>query len=209
MLQVQLASALHPLHEEPELAGHERQVVLAVAATVVEYVPAPHTTQVAAAVVENVPATQLVQAREPVVDLKVPATQAVQTPPLGPVYPTLQVQEVIAGLEMGELEFVEQFKQVIRFDAPIVAEYVVIGHAKQTVAIVAPTTVEYVPAAQVVQATEPVVALKVPGIQATHGSPLGPVYPTLQAQLVGWVQLPRHDSPEFAGQAVQGPPTGP
>jgi hypothetical protein len=85
MLQVQLASALHPLHEEPELAGHERQVVLAVAATVVECVPAPHTTQVAAAVVENVPATQLVQAREPVVDLKVPATQAEQTPPFGPV----------------------------------------------------------------------------------------------------------------------------
>ncbi len=198
---------------ELEFVEQFKQVIRFDAPIVAEYVVIGHTKQsvaiVAPVTVEYVPAEQVVQATVPVVVLKVPATQAVQTPPLGPVYPTLQVQEVIAGLEMGELEFVEQFKQVIRFDAPIVAEYVVIGHAKQTVAIVAPTTVEYVPAAQVVQATEPVVALKVPGIQATHGSPLGPVYPTLQAQLVGWVQLPRHDSPEFAGQAVQGPPTGP
>ena len=59
------------------------------AAIVVEYVPAGHMTQVvlfvAAIVVENMPAAQLVQATEPVVDLKVPATQAVQTPPFGPV----------------------------------------------------------------------------------------------------------------------------
>jgi hypothetical protein len=36
MLQVQLAIALQPLHEEPELAGQERQVATAVPAIVVE-----------------------------------------------------------------------------------------------------------------------------------------------------------------------------
>jgi hypothetical protein len=50
MLQVQLASALQPPHEAPELAGHARQVVATVAPNVVEYVPTP----------------QLVHAAEPV-----------------------------------------------------------------------------------------------------------------------------------------------
>ncbi len=52
-LQVQLVSALQPLHDAPELAGHTRQVVATVAPTVVEYVTA----------------LQLVHAAEPVVVL--------------------------------------------------------------------------------------------------------------------------------------------
>jgi hypothetical protein len=68
LLQVQLASALQPLHEPPVLAGHARQVVATVAPSVVEYVPA----------------TQFVHATEPVVVLYFPATHRVQKP-LGPV----------------------------------------------------------------------------------------------------------------------------
>ncbi len=40
-LQVQLTSALQPLHEAPELSGQATQVAAFVAAGVAEYVPAP------------------------------------------------------------------------------------------------------------------------------------------------------------------------
>jgi hypothetical protein len=50
-LQVQLASALQPLHEAPELAGQAIQVVATVAPAVVEYVPAPQLVHVAEPVV--------------------------------------------------------------------------------------------------------------------------------------------------------------
>jgi hypothetical protein len=128
---------------EFELAGHAKQRVAAVAAVVIEYVPA----------------AQLVHTALPVVVLKVPATQATHGPPPGPVYPTLQMQDVTAGLEMGALEFAGHAKQVVRFHAPSVVEYVVTGHARQVVAIVAAAVVEYVPAEQLVQATLPVAVL--------------------------------------------------
>jgi len=54
---------------ELEPVGHARQVVAAVAPTVVEYVPVP----------------QLVHTAVPVMILYFPAAQAVHTPPLGPV----------------------------------------------------------------------------------------------------------------------------
>jgi hypothetical protein len=41
---------------------------------------------------EYVPALQICGLADPIVSLKVPGTQAVQGPPLGPVYPTLQKQ---------------------------------------------------------------------------------------------------------------------
>ena len=108
---------------------------------------------------EYVAAKQLVHAALPVVDLKAPPTQGVHGPPLGPVYPTLQMQAVTAVLEMGELLFVGHDKQVVIFRAPSVAEYVVTGHVRQTVATVAPTAVEYVPAAQLVHNAGPVPSL--------------------------------------------------
>jgi hypothetical protein len=193
--------------------GQSKQNVRFDAPSVVEYFPTGHAKQVVAivapVVVKYVPAAQLVHATLPVVGLKVPGIQATHGPPPGPVYPTLQMQEVTAGLERGELEFAGHSKQSLRFDAPNLAEYVLTGQAQQTDDIVAFTAVEYVPAEQLVHATLPVVVLKVPGIQATHGPPLGPVYPTLQVQLVGTKQLPVHVDPEFAGHTVQGPPTGP
>ncbi len=110
-------------------------------------------------VFEKVPAVQAVHAALPVAGLAVPATHATHGPPFGPVNPILQVQEVTAGLEMGELVFSGQFKQVIRLDAVSVVEYFATGHAKQVVATVAAVVVEYFPAAQSVHATLPVVVL--------------------------------------------------
>ena len=78
---------------------------------------------------------------------------------MGPVYPALQIQELTAGLEMGELEFAGHAKHVVRFDAPSVAEYVATGHATQTVATVAPVVIEYVPCVQLVHATLPFAGL--------------------------------------------------
>jgi len=140
-LHVQFVDTVQPLHEAPELAGQ-----------------ALHAT-VRQVVFEKVPAVQAVHAALPVAVLKVPATQGVHVPPLGPVYPMLQVQEVTAGLEMGELVFAGHDKQVVRFDAPTVVEYFPTGHAKQVVAIVAAVVFKYVPAAQLVHATLPVAVL--------------------------------------------------
>jgi hypothetical protein len=50
-LQVQLASALQPLHEAPELAGHATQVAADVAPTVAEYLPVPQLVHAAELVV--------------------------------------------------------------------------------------------------------------------------------------------------------------
>ena len=71
----------------------------------------------------------------------------------------MQIQEVMAGLDVGALVFVGHCKQNVIFDAPSVAEYVVTGHARHTVAIVAFVVVEYVPAVQLVHAMLPVVVL--------------------------------------------------
>ncbi len=71
----------------------------------------------------------------------------------------MQIQEVMAGLDVGELVFAGHAKQDVIFGAPSVAEYFVTGHARHTVAIVAFVVVEYVPAVQLVHAMLPVVVL--------------------------------------------------
>jgi hypothetical protein len=89
----------------------------------------------------------------PVVDLKVPTTQAVHVPPLDPVKPVLQVQAASAELGLGELELV--------------------GHATQVVATVAPTVVEYLPAPQLMQAVANVVVVVIkyfPTAQSVHAA---------------------------------------
>jgi len=74
---------------ELEFTGHTKQVVGTVAPTVLEYVPVK----------------QFVHAALPMTSLYVPALQAEQTPPLGPLYPALQLQEATAVLKPGEFEF--------------------------------------------------------------------------------------------------------
>ncbi len=122
---------------ELEPAGHATQVVATVAADVVEYVAA----------------AQSVHAALPVLILYLPATHVEQTPPSGPVKPTLHVQATRTELAVGELELV--------------------GQARQVVTTVAPTVVEYVPAPQLVHATEPEVVLYVPAIHSWQDA--GPV----------------------------------
>ncbi len=126
---------------------------------------------------------QLVHGPEPVVLFHFATSHAVQTPPSGPVYPTLQVQLASVLQPLHE--------------APELA-----GHARQVVATMAPAVVENVAAAQVVHATSPVVVLYVPAAQAVHTPPFGPVYPTLQVQLASASQ-PLHEAPELSGHARQ------
>ena len=75
----------------------------------------------------------------PLVVLYLPATQAVQTPPSGPVNPVLQVQAAMTELDAAELEFA--------------------GHDTQTAEAVAPTATEYEPTPQSVHATLPLLVL--------------------------------------------------
>ena len=165
-LHVQLVDTLQPLHEAPELAGQ-----------------AAHATS-RPVVLEKVPAVQGVHAALPVAVLKVPATHAEHGPPLGPVYPALQIQAVTTVLEIGDVVFAGHARQVVILIAPSAAEYVATGHVKQVVTTVAAVVIEYVPAAQLVHAALPVAVLKVPATHAEHGPPLGPVYPALQIQEV-------------------------
>ena len=102
-----------------EFTGHAKHVATDVAPTVAEYVPCP----------------QLVHARVPVVILYLPAVQAEQTPPSGPVYPMLQVQPV------DELHTVQVDPELS-------------GQERHASAAVAPVVVEYVPYPQVVHAAE-------------------------------------------------------
>jgi hypothetical protein len=91
----------------------------------------------------------------------------------------------------------------------------------QLVTAVAPTSGSKLLAGHVVQAAVPFVSLYLPGAQATHGPPSGPVYPTLHGQsLVPGTEsvFAGHatHSDEFrqflyfpASQASHGPPSGP
>ena len=73
-----------------------------------ELEPTGHTTQVVATVapvvVEYVAAAQSVHTALPVMALYLPTAHAEQTPPFGPVKPTLHVQAATAELDIGELE---------------------------------------------------------------------------------------------------------
>ena len=131
---------------ELELLGHARHVPSTVACVLVEYFPVP----------------QSVHAALPVLILYLPATQAEQTPPFGPVNPALQVQSPAAELALYEIEFE--------------------GHVIHVVEIVAPVLVEYVPAPQSVHAALPVLILYLPATQAEQTPPFGPVNPALQVQ---------------------------
>lgn len=87
---------------------------------------------VAPVVVKYVPAEQLVHAALSVLGLYVPALQAVQFPPLGPVYPALHVQLVIAGHPLHEApEFAGHATHVVTVDAFVATEYFAMGHAVQ------------------------------------------------------------------------------
>jgi hypothetical protein len=130
-LHVQAARAALEIGEY-ELAGHARHVAEAEAPVAVEYVPA----------------AQSVQTALPVAILYLPATQDEQTPPFGPVKPTLHVQAARTVLEIGEYELAGHARQVAADEAPVAVEYV---PAEHPVHALADTAVEYDPGAQFVQ----------------------------------------------------------
>ena len=86
---------MHALNDELpsgelESPGHVLQLVALVAPIIVEYESAG----------------QFVQLALPELFLNFPATQVVQPPPSGPLYPALHLQELIPGLRLAELVFV-------------------------------------------------------------------------------------------------------
>jgi len=108
-----MLDALQPLHDAPELAGHARHAAAVVAATDVEYVPAP----------------QLVHAAEPVVLLYEPAAHAAHGPPLGPVYPALQSATTQAALDVLATGEVKPAGHAVHDAVPDVPLYFAVSHA--------------------------------------------------------------------------------
>ena len=125
-------------------AGQAVHVAANVAPTAAEYVLRP----------------QSVHAADPVAFLNFPATQAVQVPPLSPVYPRLQRQAEMAVCPVAD---VNAFA----------------GQAVHVEANVAPTAAEYVLRLQFVHAADPVAILNFPATQAVQVPPSSPVYPAL------------------------------
>jgi hypothetical protein len=72
--------------------------------------------------VEYVAIPQSEHAALPVLILYLPATQAEQTPPFGPVKPALQVQSPAAELALYEMELDGHVIQVVAIVAPVLVE---------------------------------------------------------------------------------------
>jgi hypothetical protein len=84
--QRQAETAVCPVADVTEFAGHAEQVEPAVAPRVTEYVPAPQSVHVAL----------------PMTVLYFPAAHAEHVPPFGPEYPVLQTQLCTPVLAAGE-----------------------------------------------------------------------------------------------------------
>ena len=95
-----------------------------------EYVSALQTLQtseVAAVDIETLPGVHCVHAAEPMLALNLPATQGVQGPPPGPVWPLLQLQLNSALLPFADSEFAGQSLHTVLPDS---CAYVLGEHAK-------------------------------------------------------------------------------
>ena len=92
---------------EKELAGHASHVVLAVAPSAAEYLPA----------------SQSMHAALPAPTLNLPAAQSTHAPPSGPVEPALQMHADAAALSAGEKELAGHASHVVLALAPSAAEY--------------------------------------------------------------------------------------
>ena len=110
MPTTQAVHALAPAVPAYVLAGQFAHTLALLAPATPEYAPAAqftHTAEVfAPATPEYAPAKQFVHGALPVTFLNFPETQVVQTPPSGPVYPTLQLHVEIDFdvLENGDCE---------------------------------------------------------------------------------------------------------
>tara|TARA_B100000405_G_scaffold135583_1_gene94781 strand:+ start:12189 stop:12767 length:579 start_codon:yes stop_codon:yes gene_type:complete len=82
----------------------------------------------AARAVEYLPATQLTHSALPSDILYLPASQAEQLPPSGPVYPLLHKQDELLGLATGEFAFASQLEQS---PEPVTSLYFPCPHGEQ------------------------------------------------------------------------------
>jgi hypothetical protein len=110
---------------------------------------------VAPTAAENLPGEHSVQAAEPFVSLKPPASHAVHPPPSGPVYPFLHVQFTSKMLP-----------------AP---ENVCAGQLLHVASKISPVFVEYLPCEHSEHGDDPFTSLYVPEIHAWHPKPSCPV----------------------------------
>ena len=205
----------HSVHEEPASEyAPARQFTQSVKASDVEGedLPAGQSGHTEAPIAEYLPALQSVHPALPMTILYVPAAQAEHVPPFGPVNPRLQTQRLNALEPPTDCELPGQLLQVLPAEAPVAAEYVPAGQSVHTeapiveylpapqsmhaVACVAPVVVMNVPAGQSRHAEAPVTVLYFPATHAAHGTPLTPVNPTSQRQLVSRL-VPMDDTESF------------
>ena len=121
----QTTHALAPVVPEYVFTGHKTHTAAALAPATPEYAPAAQVRHTFALVApdtpEYVPAEQFTHDEFPVIFLNFPATQAVQTPPSGPVYPALHLQSeiffdvlVISEVEnLGHLKHLSCVKKIL------------------------------------------------------------------------------------------------
>ena len=105
-LQTHADAPALPVGEE-ELAGHASHVVLAVAPSAAEYLPA----------------SQSMHVSMPAPALNLPAAQSTHAQPSGPVEPALQMHADAAALSAGEKELAGHASHVVLALAPSAAEY--------------------------------------------------------------------------------------
>ena len=94
-----------------------------------------------------------------------------------------------------------QFTQELSSEAPGVVRYLPAPQSLQAPCVVAPEVVRYLPALQSRHMEAPVIILYFPAAHAAHDTPLSPMYPRLQRQLLETL-LPLGDC-EFPGQSSQ------
>jgi hypothetical protein len=114
-VKVENVPAGHAMHSLPDKYRPGVQMILthipcALAPTVLVVLPTAqgmHTLAfVAPTTLEYTPVGQSIHAEFPVTFLNFPATQVVQAPPSGPLYPALHLQELIPELILGASLFV-------------------------------------------------------------------------------------------------------
>jgi len=129
-------------------------------------------TNVAPSALEYLPATQLVHASEPEMLLYLPATHTMHVPPLGPVYPTMQLHMEMSELPASDREFEGHVWHVVSLEAPMAEEYLFSTHDKQATSAAAPSVAEYLPALQSMHESAPVTDLYFPATHGIHALPV-------------------------------------
>ena len=129
---------------------------------------------------ENVPAGQSVHAEAPIVEY-FPPTQSVHEEPASEYMPAKQFTQSAKASDVEGEDL--PAGQSVHTEAPIV-EYLPTTQLMHAVASVAPVFVRNLPASQSRHMEAPVTILYFPATHAAHDTPLAPMNPMLQRQLV-------------------------